>query len=171
MKKAISLFIITLTIFFCQAQEFKALDEKNGFRDYKFGIPTEEISNLKLVEASKDSLTKVYSKTDDKKQIGEYDVENIYYSFYKNKLSFILLKTKGYLNSRGVLNVLVSLYGNGFQSNKYIEEYYWLGKVVTLSYKENSINNNATIIIQNNEIQNEKEADKSVKDKKATKDF
>jgi hypothetical protein len=95
MKKFILISIYsTLLVFTSYAQNLKALDSKNGFRDFIFGTDVSQYQNLNLVEASKDSLTKYYLKTDDKLSIGQYDLESVFYSFYKGKLDYIIIKTK-----------------------------------------------------------------------------
>lgn len=101
----------------------------------------------------------------------DYTVESITYGFYKGKLSFIMITTVGYTNSRGILNLLVTQYGKGYQPNQYIEEYWWFGKTVSLNYKENSINNNGKIIMTTNIFDEEKAADKKAATEKAKNDL
>lgn len=168
MKKKLSillLFIVSITMTI--GQNLKALDDKNGFRDYKFGDSLSKFTNLNLVDASKDSTTRFYTKTDDKLKIGENDVV-IAYVFFKGQLSTVVIKTKGYSNSRGVLKTLEELYGKGDQSNQYIEKYYWFGGVVTASYNENSVTNDATVYIRSKKFselskQNDEENTKKAK--------
>lgn len=167
--KLFLLFISVLTSTSLSAQNKKALDEKNGFRELKFGMSIDSISNLKLIDGN--GISKYYEKTDDKLTIGDYTVESITYGFYKGKLSFIMITTVGYTNSRGILNLLVTQYGKGYQPNQYIEEYWWFGKTVSLNYKENSINNNGKIIMTTNIFDEEKAADKKAATEKAKNDL
>jgi hypothetical protein len=63
------------------------------------------------------------------------------------------------------------LYGKGYQPNEYIEKYYWLGKIVTASYDENSITNDADLYFESKEISKQIEMDKKNANKKATTDM
>jgi len=143
-----------------KAQDLKALDDKYGFRDMKFGTDISEYQTMSLVESSKDSLTKYYIKTDEKLNIGKFDLKSINYGFYKGKLFFVYIKTKGYINSRGVLATLEELYGKGYQSNQYIDNYDWFGNLVVASYDENSITNDAKIMIDSKTIKKQMDEDK-----------
>jgi hypothetical protein len=152
------------------AQNLKALDDKNGFREYKFGDTITKFTNLKVIESNKDSTNVFYKRTDDKLTIGEYEVELIY-GFYKGQFSTLFIKTKGYTNSRGVLKTLIELYGKGFQDNKYIEKYSWTGNLVRLSYDENSATNNASTLMYSLGISAKKKNDEQEKVNKAKGDM
>ncbi len=167
--KLVLLAISMLTMMTLSAQNKKMLDEKNGFREFKFGMNADSIPNLKLVES--DGFCNYYEKTDEKLKIGDYDVKSITYGFYRGKLDFIFIEIKGYNNSRGILNIFESQYGKGYQSNPYIEKYYWFAKTVTLSYDENSINNNANIIIHSKMFDDIKKTDKKTAEEKAKSDL
>jgi len=167
--KLVVLVISMLMMTSLSAQNKKMLDEKNGFRELKFGMSIDSVSNLKLIDGN--GISKYYEKTDDKLTIGDYAIESITYGFYKGKLSFIMITTVGYANSKGVLNLFTTQYGKGYQSNQYIEEYWWFGKTVSLNYKENSINNNGKIIMSTNIFDDEKAADKKAATEKAKNDL
>jgi len=147
-------------------QNKKKLDEKNGFRDDIFGTPIESYKNLVEVDKTKDGFEILYKKTDENLSLGNVELLSITYTFYKGKLDAILLTTKGYTNSRGILDILISNYGNGYQSNRYIEDYFWFGKKVVMSYSENSLTNDATVFIATKENDKEKENDKKESIKK-----
>lgn len=148
------------------SQDKKKLDEKNGFRDDIFGAPIESYKTLVEVDKTKDGFQILYRKTDENFSLGIIELSSVTYTFYKGKLDAILLSTKGYTNSRGVLDILISNYGNGYQSNRYIEDYFWFGKKVVMSYSENSLTNDATIFIATKENDKEKETDKKESIKK-----
>lgn len=166
--------IIALLIFnssFCMSQPWDALDAKNGFRENVFGINKSEFKNLKLVAVSSDSLDKTYSKPDEKLFIGSNPISSINYSFFRDQFYQVIIETKGYESSRGVLSSLRELYGKPFQSNRYIEEYAWLGSVATIIYTENSITNDAVIIMTNREISKRLQAAQKESAKNAKKDW
>ena len=169
MKKILLLLTITLLSLTSFGQSEKQLDEKNGFRELKFGTHIDSISNLKLIEDGVNN--KYYEKTDEKLKIGEYDLKRITYGFYKGRLSFILIEANGYTNSKGILDIFTSQYGEGYKSNKYIEKYYWFGKTITLTYDENSINHNSKISISTDIFDKEKKEDKKSSNEKAKSDL
>ncbi len=171
MKKILLILIVLIAPFrLLTAQNLKALDEKNGFRDYKFGDSLSKFANLNLIEATKDSLTGYYIKTDDKLTIGENAVE-IIYAFYRGQLYSVIIKTKGYINSRGLLKTIEELYGKGYQSNQYMEKYYWFGKECTASYDENSATHDARVYFNSKKISEVIKTESEQKTKNATKDM
>jgi hypothetical protein len=172
MKKLISLtFLLALTIVISQAQNLKALDDKYGFRDYKFETDVNQFENLKLMEDEDEGLTKFYIKTDENLKIGDYDVETIAYFFYKDKLCGVILRVEGYINSKGILAALQELYGKGRKPNKYIETYFWHGNLVSLAYEQNSISDITAVSFYCNKIMKQKELDEKKIIKKATEDL
>ncbi|PIF62663.1 hypothetical protein [Flavobacterium sp. 11] len=141
-------------------QNLNDLDAKNGFRNDIFGTPVESFSTLAVLEKSKDGYNVYYKKTDENFSLGDVEISDVYYSFYKGKLESISFSTKGYANSKGILDILKSNYGSGYQSNKYMEKYYWLGKTIVLSYTENSTSRDAKVYISTNVNKAEQEKDK-----------
>jgi len=167
MKRLTLFFTISLMSALVYGQNLKALDEKNGFREYKFGIDTSAIPNLKLTETDNTGLTRFYEKTDEKLSIGDAEIESIAYGFYKGQFYSVLIKTKGYSNSKALLEMMRELYGKGYQSNQFIETYIWFGKLVNASYDENSITRDATVYFTSKSIQEQKKKDADERKKKA----
>ncbi|WP_151087351.1 hypothetical protein [Hymenobacter baengnokdamensis] len=147
----------------------KVLDEKNGFRTLHFGDDISQMPTAKLVEARGDS--KYYERTDENLKIGEADLKSINYGFYKDKLYFIIIKTESLSNSRALKAALEAQYGRGYRSNQYIEEYFWLGKVMTMSYSENSLDGSAKVTMSSEAITAQKAKDKEASAKKAGSDL
>ena len=133
-------------------QNLKVLDEKYGFRGAKFEMP---FDSLNLVEVEKG----FYKFTYEDLSIGDYVLNDVIYHFYKNQLATIIIHTKRLSNSVGFLKILQNAYGNGWMSNRNIENYSWLGKKVSMSYKQNSVTGDATIFIQSNSLSKQEEAD------------
>jgi len=146
-----------------------ALDDKNGFRTYHFGDDISKYSSF--VKREQDGDTKYYTQPNENLKIGDATLKSISYGFYKGKLYNIFIQTSGVLDSRKVLDALTAQYGAGYQSNKYIERYYWFGNVVILSYDENSITKAANIIFSSKAISEQKEEDKKLAAKKAASDL
>ena len=169
MKNYISIFLLIFSVH-CYGQNMKALDNKFGFREMKFGDSITKFDDLVPIEYSNDSSSIFYKRTGDKLTIGSTEVA-LSYGFYKGVLYSIYIKTKGYENSRSLLKTLEEMYGKGYQSNRYIEEYSWYGKKVSLSYDENSINHNADILMYSKESITQQKKDEKEKAKKAKDDF
>lgn len=142
-------------------QNLKALDDKYGFREAKFEMPIDSFKNF--VEVGKD----IYISTTEVLRIGELDLAEINYIFYKGQLSTIGIKTKGYSNSVGFLKILQAAYGPGEQDNKYIEEYWWKGQNVWMIYSQNSITDDARIVIYCNKLMNKRREEDKLKAAKA----
>jgi hypothetical protein len=152
-KVAMILSILTLFIANSFAQDEKALDEKYGFRTAKFESLKSTFKNLVVVEPG------WYKSTTENLTLGNYKLKRVAYNFYKNQLSCIVVEIDGLVNSRGILGILQSAYGKGYQSNEYIEEYNWFGEKITMSYDENSITGDATIFISCVKLQAMEDAD------------
>ena len=149
----------------CFSQNIKALDDKYGFRESKFESLKSSFCCLTEIEES------FFISTTEKLTLGEYKLDEVVYNFFENKLSTIMIKTKGYTNSRGVLKILQNAYGMGYQSNKYIEEYYWRGAKVTMIYDQNSITDDAIIYIWSITMRELEKNSEEAKTKKASGDL
>ena len=165
MKKLLTVLIAVCLTFTLFAQNSKALDEKYGFREAKFETSFYLFKNLQEVEKS------YYKSTTEDLKLGRYALDEIYYGFYKNQLSTIFIKTKGYINSKGILSILQQAYGQGSQDNQYIEEYMWFGDKVGMVYRQNSITDGATVMMFSIKLMNSKEADEKQEAASAVKDL
>ncbi len=150
------------------------LDYKYGFRDAKFEMPIDEFTEMVPTSDSSHSSNKreqFYHRTSDIKSIGEYQINDILYIFYHGKLMTIMIETKGYSNSRGILAMLQDMYGNGFKDNEYIEEYLWEGAKATVLYDENSITHDARIWFDCTKLSNQNKAEEKLNQQKAESGF
>ena len=169
MKNILLLFLLCLS-FYGFSQNLPTLDEKNGFREMKFGDSVSKFKDLVILEYDNDSSSRFYSRTHDKLTIGSAEV-TLVYGFYMGQMSSVHIKTKGYVNSAELLRVLIELYGKGYQSNEYIEHYVWYGQKVNMSYKKNSIIDDSSILMWSKIIQDQKDKDQKEKVEKAKGDF
>jgi hypothetical protein len=140
------------------------LDHKNGFRDLTFGDPPP--AGMVLREQDRHGEKKIYDRPADDLRIGAAEISYISYRFYKNRLSGVMLLTKGISNSRAMLGVLTEAYGPGSRPNAYIEEYLWSGSRVMAYFKGNAITRDATTALLSVPLQKEEEADNAMKAKK-----
>jgi hypothetical protein len=144
-------------------QNQKALDDKNGFRDAIFERPFDSFKDLINVEKD------FYTSTSEDLKLGNFQMDQVAYSFYKGQLYIIVIKTKGYTNSRGILKILQTAYGKGYQDNEYIESYSWFGKRVAMAYDENSPTNDATIFMWSVKLSDLKKLDEEKAAKEAAR--
>lgn len=135
-------------------QNIKALDAKYGFRDAIFETPKTAFKNL--VDADKNWFT----SSKENLTLGNYKLYEVGYKFYKGQLQMIQIRTKGLVNSAGVLKIFQTAYGLGYQEKKYIEKYVWKGEKVQMIYDQNSITHDATITIWSRKLMNLQEAEK-----------
>lgn len=150
------------------------LDFKYGFRDAKFEMSIDSFKDMIPIMDSSNSANKrvqYYHRATDNMSIGEYQLSEILYVFYHGKLMRIMIETKGLVNSRGILEMLQDLYGNGFKDNEYIEEYYWGGSKVTLLYDENSVTHDARIWFDCTKLSNQNKAEEKKNQQKAETGF
>jgi hypothetical protein len=138
------------------------LDFKNGFRDLTFGDPP--TSNMVLKEEHGDD--KFYTRPQDDLTLGGSQLQRIIYGFYKDRFYWLLLETKGLVNSHAMLDVIRQTYGPGYQGNRYIQRFGWLGSRVSGIYTENAVTSDARMSLSSNSISAEKAADEKNKARK-----
>jgi hypothetical protein len=172
MKKLLTIFLTVFMVALSTvsfAQNLKKLDEKNGFRDAVLGSDTTSFNDLVVVEKEGNSV--YYKRTGENLTVGDFTLDAVTYGFYKGKLSTIIISTKGYTNSRGLLQIFNTQYGRGYQSNRYIEKYSWSGKNVIMSYNENSATNDANIFMWSKQLSDQEALDKKNAASKAAGDI
>ena len=169
MKKLIfSVCFLIISATLLSAQNVKKLDEKNGFKEITLNAFHQDVKKY-LEEDPSDvnevEKTAVYKVTDESfYTVGESEISNVEVHFFKDKVSSIILETKGLQNSKALLKALTMAYGNGEKRNTYIEEYHWEGKKVQMSYKMNGTSKNTVITIFSKDSQ--QMSDKHKKDAK-----
>ena len=155
MKTALFVSLFLLNNLFSFGQNLKALDDKNGFREAKFGVSPSSFKNLEQVkttpiigldpEKSKNvDRTKLYPvkgeyyDKDVDLHIGDFPLDYVEYYFYKNILVSIEIKvSNGFTNQNGVLNVLETAYGKGVLQKYNLGRdlyYIWEGEEIAMSY-------------------------------------
>jgi hypothetical protein len=138
------------------------LDFKNGFRDLQFGdLPSPD---MRLIEDHGD--TTYYTRPRDDLMIGQSQLSWVAYGFYRGRLYTVLLSTVGLTNSRALLEVLRQAYGRGTRPNPFMERYYWNSTHVVLSYDENPLSHDATVVFSSVPLESQKAADEKAKARK-----
>ncbi|MBG8552360.1 hypothetical protein [Hymenobacter guriensis] len=154
MKKLLLSLVLILVCYTVRAQNVKALDEKNGFRDARFWADTTAIKDLVYLTTSQDRI-RYYKRTSDSPSIGNAQVD-ISYGFYKGRLMAVVLTTN---SASYLLDALKASYGPGIQNNRYIPEYFWLGQQVYMSFKEDTALHTAQAVIISRTMQKQQEED------------
>lgn len=136
-----------------QAFGFKPGSEPDGFRGIKWG---QDISTVKgLIFHSTDPSyggTALYTRDGDKLRIGETELELILYAFWQDKFSAVEIFTKGYSNWSGFKAIVFEKFGEGYQSNKYIEKYYWRGKKTLMLLEYNKFSEKGSLFMISSQI-------------------
>jgi len=112
MKKIIILIFLTTIFHTSSSQNSSKLDEKYGFRNLKFETLIDSIKNLKLSDSIDENL-KVYNLINEDLNVFDLKVQEILYTFYKNKLYRVTIISKDVNNNWGFLNLLQKKYGLG----------------------------------------------------------
>jgi hypothetical protein len=134
MKKLLfTLLILITTTLLCFSQTIKSLDDKYGFRDAKFEMLLNSFKNLEKF----DDEFNGYTLNSANLKLGEYELKDISYYFYDNKLYNIVITVEmGYLNQHGILDILEKAYGKGIlKEPSDVEQLYsWKGNKVKMTY-------------------------------------
>jgi hypothetical protein len=93
---------------------YKALDEKNGFKNARFGMNSTQVLGFfkDLFFQEYYNNEKYYVTHSDKMKIGRAAIKKVIYKFYKDRL-FSIEIVLYYGNGDGVIPVLESVYGKG----------------------------------------------------------
>ena len=119
-----------------------AYAEADGFRGLKWGTKfstiKDEMNYIRTDPRSSYGAVKIYSRKNEELRIGEAEVQSIRYSFWKDKLSSVMIRFKGYSNFVSLKDVISERFGAGHKTKRFIEGYVWGGEVtgMSLEYKE-----------------------------------
>jgi hypothetical protein len=166
----ILLLVLLLLPYGAFAQNLKALDQKNGFRDLVFGADSTALVGREKLPTKNPSAS-IYNRPTDELRIGGAELQSINYFFYRGKFSDVYIKTKGLTNSRALLSALEATFGKGYQSNRFIKDFDWFGRIVTMNYEENSITGDASVFISNKAINKQQRDEEAAAAKNAKSDL
>jgi hypothetical protein len=131
------------------------LDAHNGFRDLTFGEPP----TPRMVLTNEVGAKQYYTRLDEDLSLGDAQLEQLIYGFYKERLQTVILQTKGAANSRACLEALQHLYGLGAQPDPSRLRYTWRGSQVSVSYQEDGRTHDAEIWFHSLPLRDEERAD------------
>jgi len=144
-------------------------NEPDGFRGIKWGTNISELPDMSLSEDYGNS--KFYFRKGDKLKIGDADIDRIGYGFYKGRFNKLFIIYKGSLNFTKLKDTFFDQYGQGSKPNRFMEQYYWVGETVSISFEHSEITQKGKIFYTYDPISNEKEADSKEKAKNGAKDL
>ena len=132
--------------------QLRTLEQDNGFRDSHFGADTTSFSDLVFdVEINDDVLARnyrLYSRANEKKTAYGASVEEITYSFEHGKLTSIIIKAAGGVNSAALFGGVRAKYGPGLKRPvSSLGDYWWSTEHVLLSYKRDVKSNTAEVTL------------------------
>jgi hypothetical protein len=134
-----------------------SLDFKNGFRDVTFGDPP--TSDMVLKEDAGDA--KYYIRPHDDLSLGGAPLQSIAYGYYKGRCTWLVLATKGFVNSRAMLEVMRQTYGPGSQGQGHpsLQQVVWFGSRASGTYAEHSGTSDAYMVLAGVPMTLEEQAD------------
>ena len=138
-----ALFCVSATLT-ARAGSTADLDRDNGLADAQLGAPLKSFPNLKQTEDTGRWLS--YTRPADKLQYAGYEVQNITYNFFKERLYSIDLDVADKRNVKGLLNTLEKQYGkqHSYELHTYpktaaqLEIREWAGVKTYCVYKSSS---------------------------------
>lgn len=160
MKNLFSLFICFFSISaFAQREQWKPLDDKYGFKDISFEVKESAFAkNKKFIKIASTEKGLVSYKILDPGYllVGDCVLKSVEVGFFKDSLMVFYIETKGFSNSKCFLDAFNSSYGQGFQSNKYLDNFAWLGYKVTAMYNTlNTATGDGYMSITSNSVRKE----------------
>jgi len=144
-------------------------NEPDNFRGIKWGTNIKDLSDFTLIVNSDNEKT--YFRNNDKKQIGDANIDVIAYNFYKDRFYSAGITYKSDSNHQKIKQTLFSIYGRGYQENEYISHYVWRGENVELIFSYKDILEDGAILYLYNPIVYEKSRDERNTAKKGTGDL
>lgn len=130
-----------------KSSRYKALDEKNGFKNARFGMSSTQVLGFFKDMFLQDSYNneKYYATHSEEMSIGKAAVKEVVYGFYKDRL-FSIKVVLYFSNSDHALPVLESAYGAGIYDTfeygknrvkiqKVPYSIYWSGNKVQMHYQ------------------------------------
>jgi hypothetical protein len=163
-KGAIAIFglMIFLPLSAAQGQTFET------FRGIKWGEEKKAIAGL--IAGAQGASVEVYTR-EEKKTIGNIEVEDIYYMFYKEKMGAARIIYRGNSNSASLKEALRQKYGPGEKPEPSAEKYEWDLKDLKIIFQYSGKNENGSIdyffkpIVQQRDEDRTKDREKGIKER------
>jgi hypothetical protein len=104
---------------------------------------------------------KYYIRPHDDLSFDGAQLQSIAYGYYKGRCKWLVLATKGRVNSRAMLEVMRQAYGPGYQGqgHPYLQQFAWFGSRVSGTYAEHSGTSDAYMVLASVPMTIEEKAD------------
>lgn len=107
-------------------------NEPADFRGIPWGAPIAAYEGqLSVVEEGGETI--LYRRQEDKLSIGAADLKGVYYAFNAGRFTSAMTQTEGLPNNAALLDALTAQFGRPLRPNRFMDRYYWKGKVATIS--------------------------------------
>jgi hypothetical protein len=104
--------------------------EPADFRGIKWGSNIGSLPDMKLL--AEDGAHKFYEKANDRKKVGEVNVDQIVYGFHKDRFYTVMIYFSSPADFARVRDTLSSVFGNPVQVNETEKKLFWNGERVNL---------------------------------------
>jgi hypothetical protein len=149
------------------AKEFKPGSEPDGFRGIKWGTTLSSLSGMQYLRTDPSfGGIKIYLRKGDELTIGGANLKRIEYDFWKDKFYGVIVRTEDQENFDALKAAVFEKFGEGSQSNEFLEDYAWSGGQTRMNLNYNKISKKGILFVGSTEIQKQIEA----KDKQKAKE-
>lgn len=133
----------------------------NDFRGIVWGTPLDKLKTEKkmVLSASPEKAGRsFYIIKNDQLSIGAANLDFLFYLFFENKFAGVAIGTKGRENYTNLVRAASEKYKVCHQENRYLNNYKCFVKSASISLTYNQFNEDGSLVILSNEIQQEKDA-------------
>jgi hypothetical protein len=162
-------FVFLLLSFILSATAAAFQNEPEGFRGLLWASPIEAVAD-EMEVVQKSGETAMYRRVGDRMQLGDVTLRDLRYVYFRGRLSGVTMSTEGVENREAIIRVFSAQYGPGRQSNRYINNFVWLGGGATVGLLCGT-GSTCTGILQSRKMQMEEDAAKRAAADRAKADF
>jgi hypothetical protein len=165
--------LILLLSVSCVVSAGPMLNEPDGFRDLTWGTEFSTVENAMTYLRTDESYggIKFYTRQTDNLTIGAAKLEMIQYGFWQGRFCDVWIYADGYSNWAGVHEALTTRFGQGYKSNRYIEDYLWYGDKTSITSEYNKTLAKGRFHFSSEVISKQQEAWSTQKAKEGAKGF
>jgi len=132
---------------------FKPGSEPDGFRGIKWGQDISTVNGLVYVATDPAyGGVALYMREGDELKMGSAKLEGIFYGFWKDKFSNVRIAISGDTNWSNFKTIVFEKFGEGYQNNKSIEDYYWWGEDTWMILRYDEFSKNGAFLMASTQI-------------------
>lgn len=163
----------TVSIVLLSVNSFAFKNEPDGFRGIKWGMDISELQGMTHVRTDPSyGGVEFYTRKGDELRIGDAQLDNIEYAFWKGKFASVWIYSIGYANWLDLHDATIAHFGEGYKPHRYIEQYLWYGASTMILLQYNQTSREGTLsIFSRTIIKQQKEYDEETSPGGAKKGF